>query len=172
MDGRADVLDKSSRSPWRRILLPNLEVQINFMKALILSDFNKPFELVDIDRPKPGPGEVLVKISASGVNPLDLKIRAGQAAHAKAKLPGVFGIDMAGVVAELGEGVEGFQAGDEVYGMTGGNRGCAGIARGICRCGCATVGQKAVQYFDGGGRGITAYLHHRMGGPGGPGEGT
>jgi NADPH:quinone reductase len=50
-------------------------------------------------------GEVLIRIHASGVNPLDTKIRAGQAAHARQPLPAVLGLDMAGVVEEVGEGV-------------------------------------------------------------------
>jgi NADPH2:quinone reductase len=71
-------------------------------------------------------GEVLVRIRASGVNPLDTKIRAGQAAHAKQPLPAVLGLDMAGVVEEVGEGVTSFKRGDEVYGMTGGAGGHQG----------------------------------------------
>jgi NADPH:quinone reductase-like Zn-dependent oxidoreductase len=71
-------------------------------------------------------GEVLVRIRASGVNPLDTKIRAGQAAHAKQQLPAVLGLDMAGVVEEVGEGVTAFKRGDEVYGMTGGVGGLQG----------------------------------------------
>lgn len=96
------------------------------MKALILTQFNTPYQLQDIEKPVAGKGEVLVKIMASGINPLDLKIQAGQAAHAKAILPAILGIDMAGVVEGVGEGVTGFKAGDEVYGMTGGIAGVQG----------------------------------------------
>jgi NADPH:quinone reductase-like Zn-dependent oxidoreductase len=71
-------------------------------------------------------GEVLVRIHASGVNPLDTKIRAGQAAHAKQPLPAVLGLDMAGVVEEVGAGVTTFQRGDQVFGMTGGVGGLPG----------------------------------------------
>jgi NADPH2:quinone reductase len=71
-------------------------------------------------------GEVLVRIHASGVNPLDTKIRAGQAAHAKQPFPAVLGLDMAGVVEEVGEGVTGFKRGDEVFGMIGGVGGLQG----------------------------------------------
>jgi NADPH:quinone reductase len=71
-------------------------------------------------------GEVLVRVLASGVNPLDTKIRAGQAAHAKQPLPAVLGLDMAGVVEEVGVGVSAFKRGDEVYGMTGGVGGLQG----------------------------------------------
>ena len=96
------------------------------MKALILEEFNAPYQLQEREKPVPAKGEVLVKIIASGVNPLDLKIVTGQAAHAKAKLPAIMGIDMAGIVEEVGEGVAEFKIGDEVYGMTGGIAGVQG----------------------------------------------
>lgn len=83
-----------------------------------------------VERVVPDPmakaGEVLVRIRASGLNPLDTKIRAGQAAHAKQPLPAVLGLNMAGVVEEVGEGVSAFRCGDEVYGMTGGVGGLQG----------------------------------------------
>jgi NADPH:quinone reductase-like Zn-dependent oxidoreductase len=61
-----------------------------------------------------------VRVRASGVNPLDEKIAGGGAAHAQVSVPAVLGIDLAGVVVEVGAGVTGFDVGDEVYGMTGG----------------------------------------------------
>ena len=79
-----------------------------------------PFEEEERPRPSPEPGEVLVRIAASGVNPLDTKIRAGKAAHARQPLPAVLGLDMAGTVEEAGEGVTQFRPGDEVFGMVGG----------------------------------------------------
>jgi NADPH:quinone reductase len=96
------------------------------MKALVLEAFNSPYVLKEVEKPRAAKGEVLVSIKASGVNPLDLKIVAGEAAHAKAKLPGILGIDMAGIVEEVGEGVTKFKKGDEVYGMTGGINGVQG----------------------------------------------
>ena len=90
------------------------------MIALVLEQFNHPFILKEVDRPIPERGQVLVRIKASGVNPLDLKIKAGHAAHAKTNVPAILGIDMAGVVEKVGEDVQGFAPGDEVYGMTGG----------------------------------------------------
>jgi NADPH:quinone reductase-like Zn-dependent oxidoreductase len=59
-------------------------------------------------------------VVASGVNPLDTKIRAGKAAHARSHLPAVLGLDLAGVVEAVGPQVAGFAPGDEVYGLTGG----------------------------------------------------
>jgi NADPH2:quinone reductase len=93
---------------------------------LILESYNTPFELKEIATPVPGHGQVLVKIKASGVNPLDLKIVAGAAGHAQTRLPAILGIDLAGVVEAVGKGVTQFEAGDEVYGMTGGIAGVPG----------------------------------------------
>lgn len=90
------------------------------MKAAILDAINVPFRVITIERPVPGPGQVLVRVLASGANPLDTKIRAGVAAHAKQPLPSILGIDLAGVVEQVGEGVVDYRRGDEVYGMTGG----------------------------------------------------
>jgi len=90
------------------------------MQAAVLEQYGQPFRLTDIARPVAGPGQVLVRIAASGVNPLDLKIRAGKAEHARHALPAILGIDMAGVVESVGAGVTAFHPGDEVYGMTGG----------------------------------------------------
>ncbi|GAX54873.1 zinc-dependent alcohol dehydrogenase family protein [Streptomyces olivochromogenes] len=90
------------------------------MRAAILEQFGAPLVLKDLPRPAPDPGEVLVRIVASGVNPLDLKIRAGKAAHARTVLPAVLGLDLAGVVEQVGSDVTGFEVGDEVYGLTGG----------------------------------------------------
>lgn len=96
------------------------------MQAVVLSRYNGPLELTSLVRPEPARGEVLVRVAASGLNPLDTKIRAGSAGHAKHPLPLVLGIDMAGVVESVGPGVSAFKPGDEVYGMTGGVGGIQG----------------------------------------------
>jgi NADPH:quinone reductase-like Zn-dependent oxidoreductase len=96
------------------------------MQAVVLTAFGEPMTRVAIDRPVAGPGQVLVRIQASGVNPLDIKIAAGEAAHARAVLPAVLGVDLAGVVDAIGPGVTAFKVGDEVYGMTGGVGGVQG----------------------------------------------
>ncbi|MFE0519071.1 zinc-dependent alcohol dehydrogenase family protein [Streptomyces sp. NPDC058954] len=90
------------------------------MRAVLLQKFDTPLVLGEINKPTTGRGQVLVKIKASGVNPLDTKIRAGKAAHAKRTLPAVLGLDLAGVVEEVGPGVHDLEPGDEVFGMTGG----------------------------------------------------
>lgn len=84
------------------------------------------FKEYGFGRNAPGPGQVLVRIAASGVNPLDTKIRAGRAAHTRHPLPAMLGMDMAGTVEEVGAGVSEFKAGDEVYGMVGGVAGLPG----------------------------------------------
>jgi NADPH:quinone reductase len=84
------------------------------------------FREVELSRRSLQPGEVLVRIAASGVNPLDTKIRAGKAEHAKQPLPAVLGLDMAGRVEEVGTGVTEFRTGDEVFGMVGGVAGRQG----------------------------------------------
>jgi len=90
------------------------------MRALLATAPNAPFQIVDMAKPVVAPGQVLVRIRASGVNPLDLKIRAGEAAHARHPLPAILGLDMAGTVEAVGANVTGLRAGDEVYGMVGG----------------------------------------------------
>jgi NADPH2:quinone reductase len=96
------------------------------MKAAVLENYGAPFRITDVARPAPRAGQVLVRIMASGVNPLDLKIRAGAAEHARHALPAILGIDLAGVVDAVGPGVTTFRVGDEVYGMTGGVGGVQG----------------------------------------------
>lgn len=96
------------------------------MRAVLLEAQAAPFRLTTVARPVAGAGEVLVRIVASGVNPLDIKIREGVAGHARQKLPAILGIDLAGTVVATGPGVRRFQPGDEVFGMTGGVGGIQG----------------------------------------------
>jgi len=90
------------------------------MRAAVAEAPGAPFVLGWRPLPVPGAGEVLVRVAAAGLNPLDAKIRAGQAGHAKQPLPAVLGIDMAGTVVAAGEGAGPWRAGDEVFGMVGG----------------------------------------------------
>ena len=83
------------------------------MQAAVLNSARSPFQIGSIPRPEPAQGQVLVRIQASAVNPLDLKIHSGEAAHARHPLPGILGIDLAGVVESVGAGVTQFRAGDE-----------------------------------------------------------
>ena len=90
------------------------------MKAAVLEQHDAPFRLSSVSRPVPEPGQALVRIAASAVNPLDVKIRAGAAAHARHPLPAILGLDLAGTIEATSEDVARFRRGDEVYGMTGG----------------------------------------------------
>ncbi|UPT91887.1 zinc-dependent alcohol dehydrogenase family protein [Bradyrhizobium barranii subsp. apii] len=96
------------------------------MRAAILETHNAPLRLSTVSTPEVGPREVLVRVRASAVNPLDTKIHAGAAAHARHPLPAILGIDLAGVVEQTGRDVTRFKPGDEVYGMTGGVGGVSG----------------------------------------------
>lgn len=96
------------------------------MQTLQVTEVNGKFTLTEQAIPQPKSGQVLVKVAASGINPLDLKIRAGQAAHAAQPFPAILGIDMAGEVVAIGPDVNDFNVSDRVYGMTGGVAGQQG----------------------------------------------
>lgn len=75
--------------------------------------------VVEVERPTPGQGEVLVKVKAAGINPGEAKIRDGSLANRyPATFPSGEGSDFAGIVAELGPSVSSFAVGDEVIGFT------------------------------------------------------
>lgn len=94
--------------------------------ALVPQEANSDFVRTIMACPTPAAGEVLVRVKASSVNPLDLKIRSGQAPHARHPLPAILGMDVAGVVEAVGSGVTAFKPQDEVFGMTGGVGGLQG----------------------------------------------
>jgi NADPH:quinone reductase-like Zn-dependent oxidoreductase len=97
------------------------------MKAIRIHAYGGPEVLTyeDVPRPTPGPDEVLVRIHAASINPVDWKIRAGYLKeYIPLTLPIIPGSDASGVVEGVGMGVKGFRAGDEVYAMAGiGNNG-------------------------------------------------
>jgi NADPH:quinone reductase-like Zn-dependent oxidoreductase len=79
---------------------------------------------LDVPIPDPGPGELLVRVRAAGVNPADWKLRSGaSAAVLPVGLPAVLGREVAGTVERVGAGVDGFAVGDEVFGGTAGSVG-------------------------------------------------
>lgn len=86
------------------------------MRAMVIPAFGGPdiFELRDVPRPTPGPGEILVRVVASGTNPVDAKIRAA-GRWARITPPAILGYDVSGVVEEVGPGVRDFAPGDEVF---------------------------------------------------------
>jgi NADPH:quinone reductase-like Zn-dependent oxidoreductase len=88
------------------------------MKAVVLHEYGGPSNLKyeDFADPKPGPGEVLVRVHAVSLNPIDWKMRSGSAKDRfPLTLPAILGRDLAGLVLELGEGVTGFKEGDRVF---------------------------------------------------------
>ncbi len=96
------------------------------MQCALAQAQGEPLRLVQVAIPQVRAGEVLVRVVASAVNPLDVKILAGAAGHARHPLPAILGISMASVVADSGEGVTEFRQGDEVFGMAGGVGGVPG----------------------------------------------
>jgi NADPH:quinone reductase-like Zn-dependent oxidoreductase len=90
------------------------------MKAVVVHQYGGPEVLKFEEYPDPvaGPGEVLVRVAATSVNPIDYKRRAGlMNDYYPIKFPGLMGVDIAGTVVTIGSGVEGFAPGDEVFGM-------------------------------------------------------
>ena len=91
------------------------------MKAVRFDEYGDidVLKVVELDPPVVGPGRVLVRVKAAGINPGEASIRRGLLAQRwPATFPSGEGSDLAGVVEELGEGVTGFAVGDEVLGWT------------------------------------------------------
>lgn len=89
------------------------------MKKVSFAEFGGPdvLHLIDAEEPHPGPGQIRIAVRAAGVNPVDWRIREGQVLGAHpVRLPAGVGLDAAGVVDEVGEGVEGVAVGDHVFG--------------------------------------------------------
>lgn len=87
------------------------------MKAFVVERYGKDgLCAADVSDPEVGDGDVLVKVSAAGINPLDTMVRDGKLKRLlRYQTPFVLGHDVAGVVAEVGSAVRNLQAGDEVY---------------------------------------------------------
>lgn len=93
------------------------------MKAMTLQAYGPEAEFspVEMEKPKAQRGHVIVRVAASSVNTVDTMIRnMGKDLPLSPDLPAVLGMDFAGTVEEVGEGVTGFAVGDEVYGCAGG----------------------------------------------------
>ncbi|MFJ4841731.1 NADP-dependent oxidoreductase [Streptomyces sp. NPDC088746] len=89
------------------------------MKKVSFAEFGGPdvLHLVDAEEPHAGPGRIRVAVRAAGVNPVDWRVREGQMLKAHPiELPAGVGLDAAGVVDEVGEGVEGVEVGEPVFG--------------------------------------------------------
>lgn len=96
------------------------------MQTMLIRRYGGPevFERGELATPRPGSGEVLVRVYASSVNPIDAGLRSGMLKlFIRLSLPAVLGVDLAGEVAEVGAGVTRFAKGDRVFAFTGVDRG-------------------------------------------------
>src|SRR5271165_4917552 len=90
------------------------------MKAIVVHQYGGPevLKFEDYPDPVPGPGQVLVRVAAASVNPIDYKRRAGLTKDFyPLHFPGLIGVDLAGTVIKIGPGAEGFSVGDQVFAM-------------------------------------------------------
>ncbi|MET8685188.1 NADP-dependent oxidoreductase [Streptomyces sp. NPDC004732] len=89
------------------------------MKRVSFAEFGGPdvLQLLDAEEPHAGPGQIRIAVRAAGVNPVDWRIREGQKLGAHpTELPAGVGLDAAGIVDEVGDGVEGVEVGEHVFG--------------------------------------------------------
>jgi NADPH:quinone reductase-like Zn-dependent oxidoreductase len=101
------------------------------MRAYAYTQYGGPEtqQFLDLPKPSPGPGQLLVSVRAAGVNPADWKRRAGFRRQTESlEQPVAHGLEVAGVVEEVGPGVEGFHVGDEAFGSVVGGGGYAEYA--------------------------------------------
>ena len=99
------------------------------MKAMLINAYGEDavFETATVDTPEVKAGHVLIKIAASSVNTVDTMIRKmGKELPLSPDTPAILGMDFAGTIEEVGEGVQDYSVGDEVYGCAGGLADLAG----------------------------------------------
>lgn len=85
------------------------------MRAFVIKEFGQPGEVVEVPEPQVGPGEVLVRVRAASVNPMDAFVASGGTKdYAETRLPLIPGIDAVGTIEAVGPGGNGFKPGDEV----------------------------------------------------------
>ena len=89
------------------------------MKAVVIHEYgnNDVVQYIEVERPEPQAGEVLVKVHAAGVNPVDWKIRDGAGQRMGMTLPIRLGSEIAGTIEAVGEGGSDFKAGDAIFGI-------------------------------------------------------
>ena len=100
------------------------------MKALVIEQFGEPniFQPKDLPKPELIPNHVLIKVAATSVNPVDIKIRQGAVAEIAPDFPAILHGDVAGVIEAVGDNVNTFRVGDEVYGCAGGIKASGALA--------------------------------------------
>jgi NADPH:quinone reductase-like Zn-dependent oxidoreductase len=92
------------------------------MKAVVLHEYGGPDRLKyeEWDDPRAGDGQILVRVAAAGINPIDWKLRSGAMKDfMPLELPAILGYDYSGVVRSVGKGIEGYAEGDKVFGRAG-----------------------------------------------------
>lgn len=87
------------------------------MRAVTVTEYGATPAVAEIPAPEPGPGHVLIRLAAAGMNPMDRMLASGVWKPMPAVFPMVLGADGAGVVAKLGEGASRFAVGDELFGQ-------------------------------------------------------
>jgi NADPH:quinone reductase-like Zn-dependent oxidoreductase len=90
------------------------------MKSVQFAEYGAPdvLHVVDVDEPHAGPGQIRVAVRAAGINPIDWKIRSGAMRQMmQVELPSIPGVEVAGVVDEVGDGLSGVSVGDAVFGF-------------------------------------------------------
>ena len=94
--------------------------QQDSMKAVTAADYGPPeqYAVTELPVPRPGPGQIGVRVAAASVNPADVRLPGGEFREVvQAEFPYVPGVDFAGTVTGIGEGVSGYAVGDEVFGL-------------------------------------------------------
>lgn len=87
------------------------------MRAVTVNHFGESPAVVDIPTPVAGPGQVLIKLAAASMNPMDAKLASGEWRPAPVKFPMILGVDGAGTVEAIGEGTTRFSPGEKVFGQ-------------------------------------------------------
>ena len=132
------------------------------MQAILVEAFGDPdvLQLKDIPGPEPGPGQVVVRVHAAGVNPVEAYIRSG-AYYRKPPLPWTPGFDGAGVVEETGPGATEFKSGDRVYIAALGSWNGAYAERVVCEAAHVHPLPPDVSFAQGASLGVPATTAHR-----------
>jgi NADPH:quinone reductase len=87
------------------------------LRAVTVTEYGAAPAIADIPTPEPGPGQVLIKLRAAGMNPMDRTLASGDWRPMPATFPMVLGADGAGVVEQLGQGTSSFSVGDDLFGQ-------------------------------------------------------
>src|ERR1700751_3483114 len=89
----------------------------NRMQAVTVTEYGATPAVAEVPTPEPGPGQVLIRLRAAGMNPMDRALASGAWKPMPATFPMVLGVDGAGVVEQLGPGASRFSVGDDLFGQ-------------------------------------------------------